>query len=222
MLLAIDTSTRTVGVALYDGIQVICESTWLSHDYHTVELAPAVAGILQRAGVSVSDLQVLALAVGPGSYTGLRIGMALVKGIALAGKLPIVGVPTLDVIAVAQAIRDVPLAVVIRAGRERLVVGWYHDESGNWHTTGKVDIATLNEFSKMLTSPTLVCGELTEHERRVLKRKRINVILASPAQSLRRASYLAELGWERWQTGQIEDTASLSPVYLHLHQLIPG
>jgi tRNA threonylcarbamoyladenosine biosynthesis protein TsaB len=88
VLLALDTSTRNIGVALYDGLRVLGETVWASDGFHTVELAPAVAETLMRAGLQMKDLGALAVATGPGSFTGLRIGMALGKGIALAGDCP--------------------------------------------------------------------------------------------------------------------------------------
>ena len=126
MLLAVDTSTRTVGVALYDGSQVLSESVWTSRDYHTVELAPAVARVLARAGIAVANLQALAVATGPGSFTGLRVGLALVKGLSLAAHLPVLGIPSLDVLAEAQPVKVRRLcypAGGARAARGRLVPG---------------------------------------------------------------------------------------------------
>jgi len=99
MLIAIDTSTRLIGVALYDGVQIVSEMVWLSQQYHTVELAPTVSSLIDRAGIPLSDLKVVVVALGPGSFTGLRIGISLAKGMALAGRLAIVGIPTLDVLA---------------------------------------------------------------------------------------------------------------------------
>src|SRR5512135_1300914 len=120
MLLALDTSTRMVGLALFDGVQMLSESVWQSHDYHTVELAPAIEELLARADVKASDLTVLAVALGPGSFTGLRIGLALAKGLALANHIPLVGVPSLDILAAAQPQKQESLVAVLRAGRGRL------------------------------------------------------------------------------------------------------
>jgi len=64
--------------------------------------------------------------------------------------------------------------------------------------------------------PALVCGELNPEQRAALARKKKNVILASPALSVRRPAYLAELAWERWQAGQTDDAVSLAPIYLHI------
>ncbi len=222
MILALDTSTRTVGIALYDGEQVRCEITWLSRDHHTVELAPAVVELLAKADVKISALQAAAVATGPGSFTGLRIGLALAKGLALANRLALVGVPTLDILAAAQPVVDLPMAAVLRAGRGRLAVGWYKSESGDWKLSKPVEVTNAHDLFMAIQSPTVVCGELSDEERRLLGRKRKNIRLATPAQSLRRPGFLAELGWRRWQAGQVDDPATLAPFYLHFNDLVPG
>ncbi len=221
MLLAVDTSTLWVGLALYDGERVISEETWICQNHHSVELAPALASLLKRSGISGRDLSVLAVALGPGSFTSLRIGLALVKGLSLALHLPVIGVPTLDVLAAAQPLRDLPMAVVLQAGRSRLALGWYHLQSRRWQPNGEPVITTAEELAQGIRRPTLVCGELNGEERQLLARKRKNVILASPAQSLRRPAYLAELAWQRWQANQVDDPITLAPIYLHLAEPIP-
>lgn len=221
-LLAVDTSTRSVGLAVYNGVQVLGEMCWTSRDYHSVELAPAVADLLARCEVKTSELAALAVALGPGSFTGLRIGLALVKGLALARRLPLVGIATLDILAAGQPVLAIPMVAVLQAGRGRLAVGWYQAEGGVWQSKVSNEVLTPEELSERLQSPTFVCGELTEDERRLLARKRKNAILASPANSLRRPAFLAELGFQRWQAGQIDDPAKLAPIYLHYNEPIPG
>lgn len=218
MLLAIDTSTRSVGVALYDGVQVVSERIWMSRQFHTVELAPTVSSIIDQAGISLDELKVVAVAIGPGSFTGLRIGMSLAKGMALAGRLDLVGISSLDILAASQPIDDRPLVTILEAGRGRIAVGWYKNHSDEWKAEKKAQVMTPRELASGIKSPTVVCGELSEDERRIFKRKRINVSLASPAQSLRRPSFLAELGWRRWIKGMSDDPAVLAPEYLHHDQ----
>jgi tRNA threonylcarbamoyladenosine biosynthesis protein TsaB len=222
MLLAIDTSTRLVGIALYDGVQVLSEMVWQSRSYHTVELAPAVEEILARTGVHTDDLQTIGVATGPGSFTALRIGLALAKGLSFSQHIPLVGVPTLDIIAAAQPLSKRQLAAVIKAGRSRLAVGWYRSQGDKWSPTGKLENLTLEEFADSIRKPTWVCGELDGDIRHRLKRKYKNVRMASPAQSLRRPSYLAALAWQRWQAEQTDDPATLAPIYLHHGEPIPG
>ena len=222
MLLAIDTSTRTVGVALYDGIQVVGETAWTSRDYHTVELAPAIAELLARCRVDSAGLKVLAVATGPGSFTGLRIGLAFAKGLCLARHLPLIGIPSLEIVAAAQPKLGLPLAAVLQAGRGRLAVGWYHAHAGAWVPDGKAELSDIHRLMHRIQQPTQVAGELSEEEQRMLARKYKNVHLASPAQALRRPAFLAELAWSRWQSGQVDEPASLSPIYLHIGDPIPG
>ena len=99
MILAIDTATRWTGLALYDGTAVIAEHGWHGINNQTVELAPSIENILERGKIDAGDLRGIAVAIGPGSYTGLRVGLAVAKGMALAYHIPLVGVPTLDIVA---------------------------------------------------------------------------------------------------------------------------
>lgn len=222
MLLAVDTSTRSVGLALFNGSQVLSESVWQSQAHHTVELAPSVASLLASAGTRPADLRALAVATGPGSFTSLRIGLGLVKGMALALHIPIVGVPTLDALAAAQPVQDLAMAAVLEAGRGRLAVGWYKVERGGWRSRGAPEVMTAEDLAERIQEPTVVCGELSGEQRQVINRKRKNTILASPARCLRRPGYLAELAWRRWQAGKVDDPVSLAPLYLHIAEGIPA
>lgn len=223
MLLALDTSTRNIGIAVYDGIQVLCESIWTSHDFHTVELAPAVVDTLSRVKVEIQALKFLAVATGPGSYTGLRIGMALAKGIALSRHIPVIGIPTLDIMAESQPVSPgFSLVATLHVGRGRLAVGWFVPNGDRWQFNPPMQVMDVLKLSRSIHEPTLICGELTEEQQHTLARKYKNVILASPAHSVRRPALLAELAWKRWQAGDVDDPASLSPTYLPIGERIPG
>jgi tRNA threonylcarbamoyladenosine biosynthesis protein TsaB len=226
MLLAVDTSTNWIGLALFDGVRVLSEMTFQSKNHHTVELSPAIHEVLQRCAVKASDIQALGVAIGPGSFTSLRIGLSMVKGMALALRIPVVGVPTLDVLVAAQPVQmeEAPgqLAAILQAGRGRLAVVWYEIQDGKWISRGEPQVTTAEELVLKLNKPTLVVGELNAAERQVLSRRRRNAIMASPAQSLRRPSFLAEIAFERWRSGQVDDVVALSPIYLHYADPIPG
>ena len=216
MLLAIDTSTAQVGLALYDGTQILSEMTWTTRQHHTTELAPALSGLLNRCGVPMDMVQALGVAVGPGSFTSLRVGLSLVKGIALARHIPVIGISTMDIIAAAQPAGKHPLVVVIQAGRKRIAVGWYKCLKNEWQAEGGVKGATIDELADEIESPTYIAGELSSEDRSRLARKRVNILLASPVHCIRRPSILAELAWARWQKNDVDDVASLAPVYLHV------
>jgi tRNA threonylcarbamoyladenosine biosynthesis protein TsaB len=222
MLLAIDTSTTQIGLALYDGVQLCGELYWQSHAHHTQELAPAIAELLSRSAVTVEAVQAVGVALGPGSFTSLRVGLALAKGLALSRHLPLIGIPTLDVLAAAQPVRTPILVAVLQAGRGRLAAGWYKAVKNHWQAQGPVTVLTITELSRRIRQRTWVCGELTASERARLARKFKNVLLASPAQCVRHPGILAELAWEKWQAGEIDPSAALAPIYLHLAGGLPA
>jgi tRNA threonylcarbamoyladenosine biosynthesis protein TsaB len=211
-----------MGLAVYDGAQVIAESLWTSPQHHTVELAPAVAALLSRCGLPAGQISVLGVAIGPGSFTSLRVGLSFVKGLALALRIPLVGVPSLDIIAAAQPPSKLPLVVVIEAGRNRLAIGRYKCRRGIWQADGVVETGTANSLAVAIDEPTLVAGQLTTEERQRLARKRVNVVLVPPAHSVRRPAVLAELAWARWKAGKADELASLAPIYLHLSESLPA
>src|SRR5690606_17578892 len=95
---------------------------------------PAIQRLLLRCEASVEDLSALAVSIGPGSYTGLRIGVALAKGLAAARNLPLVGITTLDTLAAGQPYlsSNHGLIVVVQAGRGRVIVKTYRWRKGRW------------------------------------------------------------------------------------------
>jgi tRNA threonylcarbamoyladenosine biosynthesis protein TsaB len=222
MLLAIDTATHWASLALYDEAnrRILGEETWYSVNNHTVELMPRLARLSEQQRLTPADLGGLVVSQGPGSFTGLRIGLGLAKGLALSRKLPIVGVPTLDVVARPHMDQRSDIWAILQAGRGRVCVGNYVRYRGRWRRRGEYEITTLDKVCDRVESSALFCGELSEAEV-VQIRQRLGeaVAIATPAASLRRASYLAELGWERLARGDSDDPATLSPIYLHHPQI---
>ncbi len=223
MLLAVDTSTAQIGLGLFDGVQVIAESSWYSQQHHTIELAPALADLLRRASCSMRDVQAIGVALGPGSFTALRVGLAFVKGLALAKKLAVVGVPTLQIVAAGQPASKLPLVAVLQAGRGRLAAERFKYVEASllvmaWKSQGPAEITTADALADSIEKPTLVAGELTAAERQRLARKKVNILVAPPSLCVRRPSVLAQLAWTRWQESRVDEAASLAPIYLQLPQ----
>lgn len=217
MLLAIDTATRTAGLALYDQArgQVLSEEAWYSANSHTVELTPRLVRMLGQQGLTPADLTGLVVSLGPGSYTGLRIGLSVAKGLALSLDLPLVGVPTLDVVAEPHKSQRLPICALLQAGRRRFCAGHYVRRRGRWRRRGPFQLTTLDKICEEAAQPTLFCGEIgaTDAER-IGRRLGANAVVVSPAASLRRSAYLAELGGLRLARGDADDASQLSPIYL--------
>ena len=221
MLLAIDTSTDWIGLALYDGTQILCEQTWRSQSYHTTELVPAIADLFARTHVNRSQLTGLGIALGPGSFTGLRIGMSVCKGLALALDLPVAGFPSLDILAAGQPVLRRPMIALLQVGRGRYAWARYVSHNSQWHPEGPVQVSSAREIAATITSPVYVCGEMGAEERRILGRKWKTARLCTASQGLRRPAVLAELAWRRLQTGQADDIVALAPIYVHTLSNVP-
>jgi tRNA threonylcarbamoyladenosine biosynthesis protein TsaB len=216
VLLAIDTATRLAGLALYDGEMIRSEASWLSNKNHSIELTPTLVRMLDRQGMGAADLSAIAVATGPGSFTGLRIGLSVAKGLAEVCNVPILGVPTLDILAFAHAEQRRPIWAVIQAGRKRLCVGRYERRRGRWRQRGENELTTLEQFAESIAGRCLICGELGRKEMEyIVEHSDQDIVFATPSQSMRRPACLAELAWHRFERGESDDLATLSPVYIH-------
>jgi len=217
MLLAIDTATRYASVALLDASGIVAEQSWRAGHNHSVQTLPVIASLLAQQGLSPQALTAVAVAKGPGSFTGLRIGMSLAKGICLALGIPIIGIPTLDVITYAVGDPGGPVIAVLEAGRKRLCVAPYTFADGWPRQAGELELVHEDTWEPDASAPILVAGELSAAvvERLMARPDADNIAIASLAGSLRRAGYLAELAWNRLEDGQVDDLTQLSPIYLH-------
>ena len=217
MLLAIDTATRFASIALYGHSGLLAEQSWRSDNNHSVEVLPAIDGLMAAQRASPADLTAIAVAKGPGSFTGLRIGMSIAKGMCLALEIPIIAIPTLDVITYAVGDPGGPVLAVLEAGRGRLCVARYHFVDGLPAQEGDVAIVKTMEWSIDADEPVLVAGEIAPDavDRLLDCEQSDRVSFSSLAGSVRRAGYMAELAWERLDTGTVDDLDSLGPLYTH-------
>ena len=217
MLLALDTSTRLAGIALYDGQRgLVAEHTWHSANRHTVELVPAIDRLMQQSGVEPNGLHAIAVAIGPGSFTGLRVALAAAKGLSFAYSLPLLGIPTLDAVAYPHLRQSLPVVAVVQAGRGRVCWARYDAGEASQVDPATYGLATIAELSTQIAGCCLIAGELYAADRAALHQLLgQKATLLSPALSLPRPGYLAEIGWRRFERGGRDDVATLSPIYLH-------
>jgi len=215
LLLAIDTATRVAGIALYDQDGLHVEQMWRTSDNHTVELMPNIVRACEQQGLAPSALQVVGVSLGPGSFTGLRVGLSTAKGLALALHIPLLGVPTLDATAYAHSREPLPVRAVLPAGRGRWCTALYQTIAGEWQRRSDYTLMNTESLIASMKEPVLICGEIDLQLAEALRTAAPeNAIIASPAFAVRRAGYLAELAWRRFVSGERDDLASLTPIYL--------
>lgn len=222
MLLAIDTSTRSMSIALHDGQTLHAEQTWIANNQHNTHLAPAIQAMLTACGIAPTALTALAVAQGPGSYTGLRIGIALAKGIAAARNLPLVGVATPDILAEAHpAATRARLIAAVDAGRGRIIAATYRWRKSAWNCTDEPQLTNWSALLASLESASyIVTGEIdaAAHALLAAPPEGVELQIAAAALRARRAGFLAEAAQRRLalSANPAEEFAAarLLPVYL--------
>lgn len=223
MLLAIDTATRVMSIALHDGKTLLAEQTATIGNHHTTELTPALHKILADCDVQVDDLTAIAVAIGPGSYTGVRIGVAMAKGLATYQQLPVIGVTTLDILAAAQPYwQRHALIALVGAGRGRIIVQTYRWSKGAWISRVEPTIMNWEQLLETIDGPAYLTGEINEAGFEAIQEaesRKIPIKLAPPVSRLRRAGYLAEVAWTRFNATDEDDRdqfhpAQIMPIYL--------
>lgn len=202
MLLAIDTSTQIMSIAMHDGLTLQAEYSLNAGRRHSAQLAPLIEQILAQAALTSADLSALAVSVGPGSYTGLRIGVALAKGMAAARDLPLVPVTTLETIAAAQRVDpgDKPLIATVSAGRDRVIWAAYRYVDEGWAERLSPQISSWDMLLESFDCPFVLSGEISAAGWEKLNAARdagARIDIRPAAERLRRAGYLAEIAWQR-------------------------
>jgi tRNA threonylcarbamoyladenosine biosynthesis protein TsaB len=215
LLLAIDTASRFISLALHDGHQLHFESTWHTRNNHTIELAPAIRRAFQQTQIGPADLTAVAVSQGPGSFTGLRIGLGVAKGLAMAQNLALVAVPTLEVVAAGVPVCDGALLAVLQAGRGRICAQRFERKDGTWVVTAQAEITDWEHLVSRAGQETLFAGEIDDTGRALLSSTEPPMRIASGAHALRRAGFLAEIAWSRVRSGDTDNPATVTPIYLH-------
>jgi tRNA threonylcarbamoyladenosine biosynthesis protein TsaB len=224
LILAIDTSGATASVAVYAD-QVLAETTWHSGRRHSAELIPAIDETLTLAQTAKASLSAIAVATGPGSYSGLRVGVSTAMAMALALDVQLAQVPTLDVIAWAQAAdscTDPERGRVIRAaidvGRGRFATARLRVVDQHLEHETNIESVRLGELLDLAAvEGSLLAVDLDRESRETIEREYgARVELASPAASLRRAGFLAELAASKIRRGElVGGDLAVEPIYLN-------
>ena len=213
LLLAIDTSSEVAGLALYDG-QWVSELSWHAGRNQTASLLGEIRHILRLNQRDVRDLRAVAVAIGPGSFNGLRVGLSTAKALSYGLGIPIIGVVTLDAVAYPHVHGGGPIRAFIPAGRGRAVVAEYRRRNERWERLSDLRNERLEHLADDLLEPTILVGELSQEFEQNLRSNSL-AIIPSPALRVRRPSYVAEIAFQRWQAGEVDQIETLEPIYVH-------
>jgi tRNA threonylcarbamoyladenosine biosynthesis protein TsaB len=207
-VLAVETSTLSGGAALLDGERIVGEYTLDVRMTHSERLMAAIDQLLTDAGWTARDLEGLAVSVGPGSFTGLRVGLSTVKGLALALSIPVAAVPTLDAMAAMLPFASLPVCPVLDARKREVYASLYRwDGLGMRREWDYLAIAP-DELARRLDEPVIVVGDGADA---------ISSPFARHVQPPRRGpapAVVGALGHARLAIGETVAAADLLPIYL--------
>jgi len=210
--LSIDTASGLASVALSRGGEVIAESTWHCQRNHSVELLPAIEQLLANVSESAGDLTAVFVSIGPGMYTGLRVGVATAQGLARASDIPLLGVGRLELDAYPHATFAGNVVAVHQAGRGDLAWATYSD--GPWRELTPPRLTKPDELADGVRVRTLLVGEIDEELTALLAERAGDLAEIAEPTTVGRAIALAELGHARLEAGTPQEPALVAPVYL--------
>lgn len=213
-ILALETATLAGGAALLDGDAVIAESRSNIALTHSERVLAAVDRVLRDARWTVRDLEGLAVSIGPGSFTGLRVGLATVKGLGFALSLPVAGVPTLDALAATLPFADALVAPLLDARKGEVYMSLYRWDGAEM--ARQCDYLALPPEAAVarLTPPVIVLGDGVAPCRPYLASLGSGARVAPPAQRLPSPAVVGQLGHALLSAGAGRAADSLSALYL--------
>lgn len=215
-LIAIDTSTEYLSLGVSEDKKILFAETILLEKRHSTELLPILEKVLKRLKLSIREIDGFIVGLGPGSFTGLRIGISMVKAMAVSLEKPIVGVPTLDCLAASVKENGVPIAPLVDAKRQQVYAALYERKNGLLKKKVKEKVVPPERFLRTLKGKTLFIGGGA-----VFYRETIKKVLGRRA-CFGRSSYdipnpaaLLLLGLGRFSKKAFEDPATLVPLYIY-------
>jgi tRNA threonylcarbamoyladenosine biosynthesis protein TsaB len=211
-VLAMECSTFAGGVALLDGERLLGEYLLDTRVTHSERLMIAVDRVLSDVGWSVGDLDGLAVSIGPGSFTGLRIALGTARGLAFGRRLPVAAVPTLDAMAASVPFAALPVCPVIDARKGEVYAAFYRWDGATARRESEYLAMAPAELASRLDEPTILLGD---GARSILSPQ---VRLAPPARRVPSPATVAQLGHERLIRGDTVPASNLVPLYLRPSQ----
>ncbi len=214
LILSLETAAGCGSVALTRGGaqngRLIAEAAVHAETSHSRQLLSSVEWVMQAAGVSWNDLDAVAVSIGPGSFTGLRIGLAAAKGIVFAAGKPLIAVPTLDAVALSCPLLDCPLWCVMDARKQEVYAACY---GADRQQTSVAEAIRPELLAAKIRPPAVVAGPgLTAYHQLFAHLEGVQLI--PPALSSLSAAKIGLIAAERLERGEISDPASAVPLYV--------
>ena len=213
-ILGIDTSTPIGSVGLIEGDDFVAEHTLNVMQAHSSRLMPAIDQVLEWGNLGVHDLDACAVGIGPGSFTGVRIGVGTAKSLCYAIKKPIVGVSTLEAIAYNLRYAKGLICPILDARREEVYGAVFHGGATLERRCEDLCLSIEELLNRVESSAVFVGDGLDRYAEAVRERFGVNVILADSTFNAPRGTNIARIGRERLSRGESDDCFRIIPNYI--------
>lgn len=221
LVLSVDSSYSTATCALIKDDKILAEINLNDKKQHSVILMRLIDSILKEYEIDINDIDAFIISRGPGSFTGLRIGMATLKGLAFASKKPLISVSTLDALAYNSISFKGIICPIMDALRDNIYTCLYKNENNNLTPLIKEQCLNINELVTILkeqTLPIIFVGDGVAKHKEFLQENIPNSFFAPNHSNFPKASSVGELGIKKINDGVIENIDSINPIYLRKSQ----
>ncbi|MDO9288298.1 MAG: tRNA (adenosine(37)-N6)-threonylcarbamoyltransferase complex dimerization subunit type 1 TsaB [Thermodesulfovibrionales bacterium] len=219
-ILAIDTSTMLGGIAIMDDLTLIAETRLNVKATHSERLMTEIEHCLKQSSLKISDIDVFAVAIGPGSFTGLRIGLSAVKGLSYATGKPIVSVPTLDALALNFPCSRYPVCTMLDARKKEVYAALFEWDNDNFKKLINEISINPEEFMRNVLlrgeyDKIIFAGEgAVIYKDKIIEVMGEKAIFASPEKTVPSPANVAYIGFKKALRGEFSEPVSLVPIYI--------
>ena len=214
-ILAIDTSTASGSIALLEDDRLIAELTTCSQKTHAERLLPSIKGLLEGADARIEEIDCFAVTKGPGSFTGLRIGLSTVKGLAWSLHKPVIGVSTLEALAMNIPYADKPICPILDARKKEVYAGIYRCDGNRLERIMDDKAIKPAVLLENIKEPTIFIGSgidvIFNSEPRTPNPK---LVFAPSHLWLIRAVNIGLLAWKKFKGGEVDSPEAVGLNYL--------
>jgi tRNA threonylcarbamoyladenosine biosynthesis protein TsaB len=214
-ILGVDTATWRASVGVVVDGEVAAEQSQLADSSHAVSLLPLIANVLRAAGCTIEELDGVAVSSGPGSFTGLRIGLSVAKGLGRATGAHVVGIPTLEALARTVADRRGAICAALDARKGEVYAACFDANDDHWRRLTPDLLLTPESLVGTLPAPCTVLGDAVQVYGDLLRTRLGSRATLLPFDTYApRGGVVATLGWERLRAGTAASLPELEPDYV--------
>lgn len=214
-ILALDTATRTCSVAVVDDRSVLAEETNADEKTHAVLIIEMIQRVITKSALKLSQIDGFAVGRGPGSFTGLRIGIATVKALAVSLEKPVAGVSDLEALAAQAGSSAEWVCPLMDARKGEVYCSNYRIRNGTLQRVSAVRVAAIDEVLEDVSVPSVfIGGGASLYREKIIERLGSQAVFVPPEQNIIRASTIGRLSLDRLKRGDGDDISRLVPEYI--------